>query len=411
MQDLMVAGPDRADFAAWRLLTAATLAQVSVSVVAQGIPTLAPFIQADLDLTRAQVGLIGATINMGFLAMVNVAGWAVDTIGERLVMILGVTLVLFMSLLVSLNTGYGVAIFFLLLLGCGSATVTPAGSRVVMRRFPGRQRGFAMGIRQTGIPLGGAIAAALLPGIALVAGWRVALIGAGAACALGGAAAWALLRSSPEIPETRVTGQTRSSLRDLFDRNIILVCLGCLFMAPAQYVLITYLALFLQERMGLPVAAGISVLLICQIAGALSRIAAGVISDRWFGRRRGPVLALIGGLAGAAAALLALLPSQASPWLAVTLSVIFGVSSLSWHGLHITIAAELAHPQRQGRTVALTISALFVGIVAGPPAFGYLVDVSDSYQLAWGIVALFMWIGAGFFTLVKEQINPPLIPH
>ena len=39
--------------------------------------------------------------------------------------------------------------------GVGSAFPTPAGSKAVMGWFPLAQRGTAMGIRQTGIPLGG----------------------------------------------------------------------------------------------------------------------------------------------------------------------------------------------------------------------------------------------------------------
>ena len=40
----------------------------------------------------------------------------------------------------------------------------------------------AMGVRQTGIPLGGASAAAILPALATQTGWRVAIASGGTAC-------------------------------------------------------------------------------------------------------------------------------------------------------------------------------------------------------------------------------------
>ena len=50
--------------------------------------------------------------------------------------------------------------------------------------FPRHRRGFALGVRQTGIPIGGLIAAALLPWIAHLHGWRWSLAAAAGITAL-----------------------------------------------------------------------------------------------------------------------------------------------------------------------------------------------------------------------------------
>ena len=65
------------------MLGLAVLAQTAVSVITQGAPTLAPFIQADLGLTRGAVGLFNSALIAGSLTMMLVAGWVVDTKGER----------------------------------------------------------------------------------------------------------------------------------------------------------------------------------------------------------------------------------------------------------------------------------------------------------------------------------------
>ena len=60
------------------MLSLALLAQVAVSVIVQGAPTLAPFAQSDLGLTRGQVGLFNSALMAGSLSMMLVAGWVVE---------------------------------------------------------------------------------------------------------------------------------------------------------------------------------------------------------------------------------------------------------------------------------------------------------------------------------------------
>jgi nitrate/nitrite transporter NarK len=50
--------------------------------------------------------------------------------------------------------------------------VNAASGRAVMSWFAPAQRGFALGIRQTAVPLGGAAAALFLPPAAAAGGWR-----------------------------------------------------------------------------------------------------------------------------------------------------------------------------------------------------------------------------------------------
>src|SRR6202048_3581535 len=55
--------------------------------------------------------------------------------------------------------------------GAGYAASTPAGGRAILAWFD-RDRGLAMGIRQTGVPVGGLFGALTLPLVAHVAGYR-----------------------------------------------------------------------------------------------------------------------------------------------------------------------------------------------------------------------------------------------
>src|SRR5919198_2717774 len=73
----------------WAMLGIVVLVQVAIAAVTQGIPTLAPWIRADLGLSLGQVGLLGTAINLGTVLAIATAGWAVDAYGERMVQVMG----------------------------------------------------------------------------------------------------------------------------------------------------------------------------------------------------------------------------------------------------------------------------------------------------------------------------------
>ena len=90
----------------WLMLGIALLAQVTVSIVTQGVPTLAPFLQADLGLTRGQVGLFNSAVTAGSLVSMFAAGWVVDVKGERAALIWGNLLVGVFCFAVTLTQGF-----------------------------------------------------------------------------------------------------------------------------------------------------------------------------------------------------------------------------------------------------------------------------------------------------------------
>lgn len=73
----------------------------------------------------------------------------------------------------------------LLAAGVWYGTAQPGGSKAVVKWFPSHHRGLAMGIRQTGIPIGGAVASAALPLVFYQYGWHGAVL-VQAAAAIGG---------------------------------------------------------------------------------------------------------------------------------------------------------------------------------------------------------------------------------
>jgi MFS family permease len=384
------------------MLGLALLAQVSVSVIVQGAPTLAPFAQADLGLTRGEVGLFNSALMSGSLVMMLVAGWVVDVKGERVALVGGNLIVGAFCLCMLPTHSFAAALGVLFMAGVGGAFPTPAGSKTVMGWFPPALRGTAMGIRQTGIPLGGALAAAILPAIALVAGWRVALACGGLGCVLAAVLCALVYRNPPAQTPAQASAVALPPAPQAM-RHILTLGVAGGLLTLGQFTLITYLALYLLETQHIAVAISASLLVAAQISGAVGRILWGVGSDRLFGGRRKPALLLANLTAAVGALVIGWLPANTSLWFIAPLVVVYAFNALGWHGNWVALLVELGGSARQGRTVSLGMSIMYPSIIILPPLFGWFVDHTHSWTGAWSLLSLVMLVGSALLARVPER--------
>ena len=384
------------------MLSLALLAQVAVSVIVQGAPTLAPFAQGDLGLTRGQVGLFNSALMAGSLSMMLGAGWVGDVTGERTALV-GGNLICGLFCFAMLGTSsFAAALAVLFMAGVGGAFPTPAGSKTVMGWFPPALRGTAMGIRQTGIPLGGALAAALLPAIALTAGWRVALAMGGLGCLLT-AAVCLLAYRNPPTPDAAAARAVAEPPVPQAGRHIITLGVAGGLLTLGQFTLITYLAIFLRETQHIPVAVSATLLMAAQLTGAAGRILWGVGSDRLFGGRRKPALLLANLISALGALVLGILPADTSLWLIAPLVVVYAFNTLGWHGNWVALLVELGGSARQGRTVSQGMSIMYPSIIVLPPLFGWFVDHTHSWTGAWCLLSAVLLLGCYLLYRVPER--------
>jgi predicted MFS family arabinose efflux permease len=242
-----------------------------------------------------------------------------------------------------------------------------------------------MGIRQTGLPLGGALAAATLPAAATVWGWRAALVIAGLV-GMAGAVAFALVYSEPdsaaaETPVYRFGPQLREVLRM---RSVRVAALTGFVMVSTQFCLVSYLLPFLWSEAHLAPTKGAAVLFAVQASGIAGRVLLAAWSDRTSHR-----LIPVATAAVVSAAALAGLPATGgSPLpLLVTYGVALGFFAFGWYGPWVVHIAELAPAGSVGLTLTCAMTANQLGIVAGPPLFGLVLDVAN-YTIAWWSLAV-----------------------
>jgi L-alanine-DL-glutamate epimerase-like enolase superfamily enzyme/MFS family permease len=391
----------------WRILVSALLVQITISVVTLGFPALAPFAMPDLHLSTAEVGLFATTLNLGTMIALLPAGWAVDVLGERRVLVAGGIATGLVSGVASFVPHLALLLPVLIVVGLAAATPTPAGSTAIISAFALRDRGFVMSLRQTGVPAGGAVAALVLPPIAIAYGWRHALLVAAATAVVGAVVAWALVRRVPPRRNATVRGP-RGSMREVASRDTTLIGLASMFLTSGQFILTTYIALYLLNAFHLRLAVGSLFLVATNLGGVVGRLLWGAVSDRGTGQRRKRTLIMVSLIAAAAFLVLAWLPGATPIALLLVLTLAIGATVIGWNGVYVTLLSEIAPSDKRGRAVAYGLTMAQIGIFAGPFLFGLLVEVSHSYRLALSVVAVTMLIPSILLRAVHEK---PLVPQ
>lgn len=371
------------------MVAVATFTQAASAFVFLGVGTLTAFVRSDLGLSATRTGLLVTAIGLVPLLTLLPVGRLLDRRGERWLVAGGGVLLGAGAAAATLADRYWTIAVLLLLAGTGYATSQPGGSSAVAGWFTGRRRGLAMGIRQTGLPLGGAAAAAILPTVADRVGWQTALAAAGAVAVVGAALFAVVYRDHPRAAEP--TGALWHDVHRLLGVPELRPVLwaGTVHVAT-QFATVSYLLLYLQDRHGIPLAAGGGCLFAAQMAGVVGRIVLARWSDRYgAGRRLRPVLISLL-VTAAATAGLAVLPTVPLP-VAVALMVPYGFFAFGWYGPWVVHVADVAPGNATGLTLALAMTGNQLGIVAGPPLFGAIQDLSGGYTAAWlGFTAILL---------------------
>jgi sugar phosphate permease len=298
-----------------------------------------------------------------------------------------------MLLVASTTNTFGAVTVVLVAVGALGASVNAASGRAIMAWFPASELGLALGIRQTAIPIGGAVAAAVLPALASAGGTRAAFFFLAAACVTGAIVAAVFIRAGtgqePELDD--VAAPVRSSWMWLLGTGTGLYLV-------AQIGITGFVVLFLHEHRGLSKESAGGVLAAIYVLAVAARIGSGRISDR-LGSRLGPLRAIGVAVALSTAAVAA--ATDAPLALLVPLFVVAGVLSMSWNGLSYAAAAEKAGAARTGAALGFQQTLLGVVVAGAPPVIALV--ATHSWRLAFFLAAA----GPALGVLVLQRLREP----
>jgi sugar phosphate permease len=353
----------------WVVLAAGTFAQATYSAIWFGVAVMAPSLRDELHLSLGQTGVLISASLAGSVVSLIPWGLATDRLGERWVLLVGVGGCGLALLAVSQTTTFEALLLLLVLAGFLGASVQSASGRAVMAWFPGSQRGFALGIRQTAIPISGFAVSLALPPIvhARGTGWGFAAMGI--ACVAAAAVGAFVLRDIP-LPD----GDDATSVAPLRDRRLWRISIGSALVLAPQMCVVGFTVLLLHDHRGLSPGHAAAVLAVVQLLGIAARITAGRWSDI-AGSRLRPLRLIALAVAVFVTGSAALLSSPLVIFIPAL--VVAGVLSMSWNGLSFAAAVEVAGHRRSGAAIGLQQSLLNGSGAIYPGLFGVLVGATS----------------------------------
>jgi len=372
------------------------------------VPAMAPAFASVLGVTATWIGVYIGVVYVGAMLASMASGPLVLRLGAIRTSQIAILVCAVGMAVLAWSPSIPSALLSALLVGAGYGPITPASSHILARTVRTKQAALVFSIKQTGVPLGGVMAGALVPPLVVMGGVEIALwsvvVGALAAALLA-----QFFRETLDVdrqPGYRLHVLGFASSLRLVVQHPLLVRLAAIsfVFSVVQVCLATYLVTYLHGTLGYSlVAAGVA-LSVAQVGGVIGRILWGFVADRRFGALRtlSGLAVLMAVCAAGTAALYAGVPMA----LTLVLLAAFGASATGWNGVYLAEVARRAPHGMAGAATGGTLAVTFLGMVVGPMLFGAIADVFGGYRSGFLALVLPVTLCAWRLAIVANSDQP-----
>lgn len=401
----------------WKVLGIGVAANACFSMVVGGLPATAIFMRNDYHITNAELGFVLGMLGLGIAVSELPWGLLTDRWGDRPVLLTGLlstaVMLLLMALFATPHEGfipaYGLLIAGVLGVGLLGSSVNGSSGRAIMAWFKEGERGLAMSIRQTAVPMGYGVGALLLPWLAGNYGFVVMFVVSALMCAIAGFYAWLWLyepdrdRSEP----VSLSAAPPSEKGPLHDRAVWKIVIAIGILCGPQFALLTFGSVFLHDFAHLQVALVSVCLAVIQVGAMVLRIWSGRWTDKHKNRKRYlqncTRLSLVAFLLlSALVEVWPILPaSKVIVVLLAGLFILCGMVVSAWHGVAYTELASMAGAKRAGTALAMGNTSVFVVMFITPIAIPWL-QGHFNWSSIWLASALCALLALGFFPKIQK---------
>ena len=376
---------------------------------------LGPFVQAEMGLSNAQLGMLGSGLSLTWaLGAYFVGRWS-DVMGRRKPFLLAALVIFsFASVMSGLSWSFGSLLASRIVMGAAEGPFLPICLAIMVAASADSRKGLNAGIVQNvfGAIIGTAIAPIVLIMIAEAYDWRMAFYLSGIPGLILAVLIWRFIRE-PQRPATDpahgpVAGGIGAAIKREFSeigtlmsaRNIWLCSLVSIFAVGSVVIGSIFMPLYLDGPRGIDPTIWSRIMSAVGFSPAVGAVLAGLLSEK-VGRK--PALALFASLMAIAPA--ALLFVDASPTMLAVM--LFG----SWMGLgSFPLFMGVIPAETLGRVRAATamgavvaVGEIFGGVLL-PPITGWLADNYSLDMAMW--VQMGLAILAGITALFVAETNP-----
>ncbi|MCJ0922007.1 MFS transporter [Mammaliicoccus sciuri] len=380
----------------------------------------APFIQEDLKLTPGQMGIIFSSFSIGYAIFNFVGGVASDKFGAKITLFVAMIVWSLFSGAIVLVVGFVSLFIVRILFGMGEGPLSATINKMVNNWYPPSKRATAVGLANSGTPLGGAISGPIVGYIALHLGWRVSFVAIMVIGLIWAISWWFFAKEKPDyIEETKIDEKADIAPVTTFKLGYYLKNPTVLFTAFAffayNYILFFFLTWFpsyLVDARNLSIENMSLITVIPWVLGFLGLAMSGIVSDFVYKHTvqkgvlfsRKVVLVVCLFLSAVCIGISGIVTTTTGAVTLVALSVLFLylTGAIYW-----AIVQDVVDSNNVGSVGGfMHLLANTAGII-GPTITGYIIQTTGTYTAAFllaGGLAVIASIAVIFF--VKPIVKP-----
>lgn len=376
---------------------------INYSIRIGAYPILLPEMIRDLQLTKAQAGLIKSAFAITYLVFAPIMGWLTDHIGGRKVISF---FCFFLGggafLMGKAETLFASSVFFGIV-GVGSAAMWVPSATLIQKWFGTKKRGLALGILSSSSGVGFGLMGLVLPVIVIKYNWRLGWFILGTIGLFFFLLDGLLLRDQPEDMGLSPWGEKPEEIREnnfpskrvgnfiiLKQSQLWIIGISYLLISYGSYALLDFIVTYGKMELNIPYSIASLFMTVTAFSGIPGGILMMILSDHIGTKKSLVIIYILLGLS--------------------ILSTIFGGSdvfllmvSVAWFGFlygaifpMIAACARDYFPKEVGGTVLGILTIFYgVGTMISPVATGYLADITQTFRWPFGLAA-FACLFAGF---------------
>ena len=361
-----------------RVITVISVAHALSHFMHLLLPPVFPLLLTEFSLSYAELGLLMTMffVVSGFVQAAS--GFAVDRYGPLPVLLISIGLFALSAVVLAASQSYAMLLAGCAIAGAGNAPFHPVDYCILNRRIDGKRLPRSYAIHGVAGSLGWAVAPLLLVAVSSMAGWRVAMLAAGAVCVVILALVW-WARDELRVSPVRHHGAAAEGGQG----DVSMSVLGFMKL-PGLWISFVYFfgtafAIGGVQSFGPESAAQLHNLPAAQVALLVSVYmvgsAAGALAGGWsMGETRHAERIVSISLMGAFAVALSIGYLDTPIWLSVLLFGVMGFAAGVGTPARDLLIKRAAPPGATGRIYGIIYAGLDVGVAVAPALFGVMMD-------------------------------------